>query len=86
MEVINLLFQESPKVTKILTCACMIISMLTWLEIFSPLMLYFNYDLVFKKMQVERINLDLEAYNQFLLFRELLTIAYIPSDAVVSIA
>lgn len=56
MNIINLIFEDSPKLTKILTFMCLTISLATWFELVSPLSLYLNYDLVVKKYQVIIIN------------------------------
>ena len=55
MEVFNFFFQQSPKITKILTLSSIFISLLTWFEIVSPYSLYINYNLVFKRFQLWRI-------------------------------
>jgi Derlin-2/3 len=55
MEVFNFFFQDSPKVTTFLTLTCLSISILTWFEILSPLYLYLNFELIFKKYQFWRL-------------------------------
>ncbi len=65
MDVFNFFFQESPKITKILTLTCMIISLMTWFEIISPLFLYFNYELIFKKYQIWRIFTNIFYFGNF---------------------
>ena len=55
MEVFNFFFQDSPKVTTFLTLTCLSISVLTWFEILSPLYLYLNFELIFKKYQFWRL-------------------------------
>lgn len=51
----DILFNDSPKITKFLTIGCVLISFATWFNILSPLDLYFNSDLIFKKFQIWRI-------------------------------
>ncbi len=55
MDVLNFFFQDSPKITKILTISSILISLLTWFGLLSPLDLYFNNELIFKKFQIWRI-------------------------------
>ena len=55
MEVFNFFFQDSPKVTTFLTLTCLSISVLCWFEILSPLYLYLNFELIFKKYQFWRL-------------------------------
>ena len=52
MDIFSIIFNDSPKITKVMTITCVIISLTTWLELFSPLVFYFNYDLIFKQFQV----------------------------------
>jgi Derlin-2/3 len=65
MDVFNFLFQNSPKVTKILTITCGIISLMTWSELITPLYLYFNYDLIFRKFQIWRILTNFFYFGNF---------------------
>jgi len=65
MDVFNFFFQESPKITKILTITCMVISLMTWFEIITPLYLYFNYELIFKKYQIWRIFTNFFYFGNF---------------------
>ncbi len=51
----DIFFHDSPKITKFLTIGCVLISLGTWFNILSPLDLYFNADLIFKKCQFWRI-------------------------------
>lgn len=53
MEVFDILFSDSPKITKFLTISILITSLMTWFEIVSPLNLYINYEIIFKKHQVK---------------------------------
>ena len=65
MEVFNFFFQQSPKITKILTLSSILISLLTWFEIVSPLSLYLNYSLIFKKCQIWRIFTNFFYFGDF---------------------
>jgi Derlin-2/3 len=65
MDVFNFFFQESPKITKILTITCMLISLMTWFEVITPLYLYFNYELIFKKFQIWRILTNFFYFGNF---------------------
>ncbi|MCQ2818361.1 MAG: derlin [archaeon] len=65
MEVFNFLFKESPKVTKILVLTYIAISLLAWFEILSPLYLYLNYELVFKKHQIWRLVTNFLYFGEF---------------------
>ena len=65
MEVFNFFFQQSPKITKILTLSSISISLLTWFEIVSPLSLYLNYSLIFKKCQIWRIFTNFFYFGDF---------------------
>jgi len=65
MNIINIIFEDSPKLTKILTFLCLTISLLTWFEIVSPLSLYLNYDLVFKKYQFWRLFTNFFYFGNF---------------------
>lgn len=53
MEVFDIFFSDSPKITKFLTISILITSLMTWFEIVSPLNLYINYEIIFKKHQVK---------------------------------
>lgn len=55
MDIFGFFFQQSPKLTKILTLSSIAISLLTWFEVVTPLGLYLNYNLIFKKFQIWRI-------------------------------
>lgn len=65
MDVLNFFFQDSPKITKILTIACILISLLTWFNVLSPLDLYFNSDLIFRKFQFWRIFTNIFYFGDF---------------------
>ena len=65
MEVFNFFFQQSPKITKILTLSSILISLLTWFEIVSPLSLYLNYSLIFKRCQIWRIFTNFFYFGDF---------------------
>jgi len=65
MEVFNFFFQQSPKITKILTLSSIFISLLTWFEIISPYSLYINYQLIFKKFQIWRILTNFFYFGKF---------------------
>lgn len=52
MDIFSILFNDAPKITKLMTITCVAISLLTWLEIISPLYVYYNEELIFKKHQV----------------------------------
>lgn len=55
MDIFGFFFQQSPKLTKILTLSSIAISLLTWFEVVTPLGLYLNYNLIFKRFQIWRI-------------------------------
>lgn len=65
MEVFNFFFKNSPKVTQILTITYVGISLLTWFDIISPLYLYLNFNLVFKKFQFWRVITNFLYFGQF---------------------
>jgi Derlin-2/3 len=65
MDVFNFIFSESPKITKILTISCMIISLMTWFEIITPLYIYFNWELIFRKYQIWRIFTNFFYFGNF---------------------
>lgn len=65
MDVFNFFFQESPKITKLLTVFCVIISLMTWFEVISPLYLYLNYELAFKKLQLWRFITNFFYFGNF---------------------
>lgn len=65
MDVFNFLFQDSPKITKILTITCVIISLMTWFELITPLYLYLNFELIFKKYQIWRIFTNFFYFGNF---------------------
>ena len=64
MDMVNMFFMNSPKVTKLLTLTFLIISLLAWFEVISSFNLYLNLSLVFKKFQIWRI------FTSFLFFEE----------------
>jgi len=51
----NFIFDSSPKITKSITLISGTISILCWLNIISPLYLYLNHELIFKRCQIWRI-------------------------------
>ena len=65
MEVFNFFFQQSPKITKILTLSSIFISLLTWFELVSPYALYLNYTLIFKNFQIWRIFTNFFYFGNF---------------------
>ena len=65
MDVINIIFNDAPKITKTLTIICVVISLLTWLEICSPLLLYYNNELIFKKYQFWRLFTNFFYFGNF---------------------
>jgi Derlin-2/3 len=67
MEVVEFFLSNSPKITKVITLCCASISILTWLNIVSPLYLYINYELIFKKFEIWRI------FTSFFFFGKLST-------------
>jgi Derlin-2/3 len=68
MEVMfDFFISDSPKITKLITLFCASISILTWLNIVSPLYLYINYELIFKKFEIWRI------FTSFFFFGKLST-------------
>ena len=79
MEVFNFLFNESPKITKILIISSFSISILVWTGLITTLDIYLNFALIIKKFQVWRIittflyfgkfNLNL-ILNMYIFFRD----------------
>lgn len=65
MEVFNFFFQQSPKITKILTLSCIAVSLLTWFEVVSPLSLYLNPKLIFSNFQIWRIFTNFFYFGEF---------------------
>ena len=55
MEVFNLLFNQAPKITKILIMSSFAISILVWTGLITTLDIYLNYTLVIKRFQIWRI-------------------------------
>jgi Derlin-2/3 len=65
MEVFNLLFNQAPKITKILILSSFSISILVWSGLITTLDIYLNYSLILKRFQIWRI------LTSFLYFGEL---------------
>jgi len=65
MEVFNFLFNESPKITKLLILSSFSISLLVWTGLITTLDIYLNFGLVIYKFQIWRI------LTTFLYFGEL---------------
>ena len=65
MEVFNLLFNQAPKITKILILSSFSISILVWTGLITTLDIYLNYTLIIKRFQIWRI------LTPFLYFGEL---------------
>lgn len=65
MEVFNFFFQQSPKITKILTLSCIAVSLITFFDILSPLSLYLNYKLIFKNFEIWRIFTNFFYFGEF---------------------
>ena len=65
MEVFNLLFNQAPKITKILILSSFSISILVWSGLITTLDIYLNYALIIKRFQIWRI------LTTFLYFGEL---------------
>ena len=53
--IFHFIFADSPKITKLLVLGSITISFLTWFQILSPLHLYYNSELIFKKFQLWRL-------------------------------
>ena len=79
MEVFNFIFNESPKITKILIISSFSISILVWTNLISAYDIYLNYSLIIKRFQIWRIftsffyfgefNLSL-VFNMYIFFRD----------------
>ena len=65
MEVFNLLFNQAPKITKIMILSSFSISILVWSGLITTLDIYLNYALIIKRFQIWRI------LTSFLYFGEL---------------
>ena len=65
MEVFNLLFNQAPKITKILIISSVAISVLVWSGLVTTLDIYLNYTLIIKRFQIWRL------LTTFLYFGEL---------------
>ena len=65
MEVFNLLFNQAPKITKILIISSFSISILVWTGLITKYDIYLNYTLIIKRFQIWRI------ITSFLYFGEL---------------
>lgn len=52
MDIFSILFTNSPKITRFITFVSIGLTMATFLDILSPLNLYYNNDLIFKQNQV----------------------------------
>ncbi len=65
MEVFNFLFNESPKITKILILSSFSISILVWAGLITTLDIYLNYTLVIKKFQIWRIITTFLYFGEF---------------------
>ena len=55
MEVFNLLFNQAPKITKILIISSFSISILVWTGLITKYDIYLNYALIIKRFQIWRI-------------------------------
>ena len=55
MEVFNLLFNQAPKITKILIISSFATSILVWTGLITTLDIYLNYTLIIKRFQIWRI-------------------------------
>ena len=79
MEVFNFIFNESPKITKILIISSFSISILVWTNLITAYDIYLNYSLIVKRFQIWRIfttflyfgelNLSL-VFNMYIFFRD----------------
>ena len=65
MEVFNFLFNESPKITKILILSSFSISIFVWAGLISTLDIYLNFTLVIKKFQIWRIITTFLYFGEF---------------------
>lgn len=59
MDIFSILFTNSPKITRFITFASIGLTLATFLDILSPLNLYYNNDLIFKQHQVSIYNLSI---------------------------
>ena len=55
MEVFNFLFNESPKITKILIISSFATSILVWSGLITTLDIYLNFGLIIKKFQMAEL-------------------------------
>ena len=65
MEVFNFLFNESPKITKILILSSFATSILIWTGLATTLDIYLNFSLVIKKFQIWRILTTFLYFGEF---------------------
>ena len=65
MEVFNFLFNESPKITKILILSSFTISLLVWTGLITTLDIYLNFTLIVKKFQIWRILTTFLYFGEF---------------------
>ena len=65
MEVFNFLFNESPKITKILILSSFTISLLVWTGLITTLDIYLNFTLIIKKFQIWRILTTFLYFGEF---------------------
>jgi Derlin-2/3 len=65
MEVFNFLFNESPKITKILIISSFATSILVWSGLITTLDIYLNFGLIIKKFQIWRILTTFLYFGEF---------------------
>ena len=65
MEVFNFLFNESPKITKILVLSSFGISILVWSGLINTLDIYLNFYLIFHKYEIWRIVTTFLYFGEF---------------------
>lgn len=65
MEVFNFLFNESPKITKILIISSFATSILVWSGLITTLDIYLNFGLIIKKFQIWRIITTFLYFGEF---------------------
>ena len=65
MEVFNFIFNESPKITKILIISSFATSILVWSGLISTLDIYLNYTLIIKQFQIWRILTTFLYFGEF---------------------
>ena len=65
MEVFNFLFNESPKITKILVLSSFGISILVWSGLINTLDIYLNFYLIFHKYEIWRILTTFLHFGEF---------------------